>query len=250
MNTAFGFLRAALFNLGLWLILIAYLPIIAIAAVTPAPRRYRLMRGWNWMAVHWLRITCGVRWKIEGRLPEDGLGGVVLAKHQSTWETFIFPVLFDGPAFVLKRELMRLPIFGWGLAVNQPIAIDRSAGRDALRQLLEQGSERLKQGRWVIIFPEGTRTAVGERGKYKPGGALLATQNGARVLPIAHNAGCAWPRGAFIKTPMTITLRIGPLIDTAGRKASEINAEVENWIEAQMATLPCPSGDMPKDRSK
>jgi len=95
----------------------------------------------------------------------------------------------------------------------------------------------------VIIFPEGTRTAVGERGKYKPGGALLATQNGARVLPIAHNAGCAWPRGAFIKTPMTITLRIGSLIETQGRKASEVNAEVERWIEAQMASLPCPAQD-------
>jgi len=240
LNTFFAALRATLFNLGLWLILIAYLPIIAIAALTPAPLRYRLMRPWNWLAVHWLRITCGVRWTIEGEIPHDGLGGVVLAKHQSTWETFIFPVLFDGPAFVLKRELMRLPIFGWGLAVNQPIAIDRSAGRDALRQLLEQGSARLKQGRWVIIFPEGTRTAVGERGKYKPGGALLATQNAARVLPIAHNAGCAWPRGAFIKTPMTITLRIGPLIETEGRKASEVNAEVERWIEAQMTSLPCP----------
>jgi len=240
LNTVFGYARAALFNLGLWLILIAYLPIIGIAALTPAPLRYRLMRPWNWLAVHWLRITCGVHWTIEGEIPHDGFGGVVLAKHQSTWETFIFPVLFDGPAFVLKRELMRLPIFGWGLAVNQPIAIDRSAGRDALRQLLEQGSERLKQGRWVIIFPEGTRTPVGERGKYKPGGALLATQNAARVLPIAHNAGCAWPRGAFIKTPMTITLRIGPIIETQGRKASEVNAEVEAWIEAQMASLPCP----------
>lgn len=240
MNKTLGALRSALYTLGLWLSLVVYIPVILVATVVPAPRRYRLMRPWNWFSIYWLRITCGVRWKVEGEVPRDGLGGVVMAKHQSTWETFFFPLLFDGPAFVLKRELLRLPIFGWGLAINQPIAIDRKAGRDALRQILEQGSERLKQHRWVIIFPEGTRTAVGEKGKYKPGGALLATQNGARVLPIAHNAGCAWPRGGFIKTPMTITLRIGPLIETAGRKASEINQQVEEWIEAQMATLPCP----------
>lgn len=234
-------MRAALFIFGLWVSLLAYAPVLGVAYFLPLPRRFRLLRGWNWMAIHWLRLTCGVRWKVEGVLPEPG-NGVIIANHQSTWETFFLPLIVNGPVFVLKRELMRLPVFGWGLALAHPIAIDRAASREALKQILQQGAERLRDGRWVVIFPEGTRTAVGEPLKYKPGGAMLATQNGARIVPVAHNAGCAWPRGSFLKKPCTITFRIGPVIETSGRGTAEVNAEVEAWTREQLATMPCPEG--------
>lgn len=231
-------LRSSLFALGFWGSLIAYQPILLVARFLPARLRLAVVSGWNRFAVFWLRVTCGVRWQVEGEIPSGG--GVILAKHQSTWETLFLPTVLPGPAFVLKRELLRIPFFGWGLALTDPIAIDRGTPRDAMRQVMEQGKGILAQGRWVIIFPEGTRTRPGERIKYKPGGALLAAQNDARVLPMAHNAGCAWPRGQFIKQPCTITVRFGPVIETAGRSASEVHAEAEAWIEGQMETLPCP----------
>lgn len=165
---------------------------------------------------------------------------MIIANHQSTWETLFLPLVVLGPVFVLKRELLRVPVFGWGLALARPIAIDRADGREALKRILSVGGERIREGRWVVIFPEGTRTPPGQLAKFKPGGAMLAVQNGARVVPIAHNAGCAWPRKGFLKRPITITFRIGPVIETAGRSASEVNAEVEGWIRAQLASLPCP----------
>lgn len=234
-------LRASLFAVGFWISLLLYLPILPFVNLLPVPRRHRILRGWNWMAVHWLRLTCGVRWKVEGEIPEGS--GVIIINHQSTWETLFLPVLVHGPVFVLKRELMRVPIFGWGLALAHPIAIDRAASREALKQILQQGSDRLAEGRWVVIFPEGTRSSVDEPVKYKPGGAMLATKNNARVLLVAHNAGCAWPRGSFLKKPFTITFRIGPVIETAGRSAAEVNAEAEAWTQAQLATLPCTGRD-------
>jgi len=230
-------IRAALFALGLWVSLLIYLPLMPVIYLLPLSMRFRVLRGWNWMAIHWLRLTCGVRWKVEGKLPEGS--GVIIANHQSTWETFFLPLIVNGPVFVLKRELLRIPVFGWGLALARPIAIDRAASREALKQILQQGAERLRDGRWVVIFPQGTRADVDEPLKYKPGGAMLATQNHARVVPVAHNAGCAWPRGSFLKRPCTITFRIGPVIKTAGRSTAEVNAEVEVWTRAQLATMPC-----------
>lgn len=235
-------LRSLLFALGFWASLLIYLPILPVVQFLPMRQRFLILRGWNWMTVHWLRLTCGVRWKVEGTVPEGG--GVIIANHQSTWETLFLPLVVRGPVFVLKRELLRVPVFGWGLALARPIAIDRADGREALKRILSVGRERIQEGRWVVIFPEGTRTAPGCIEKFKPGGAMLATQNGARVVPIAHNAGCAWPRKGFIKRPMTITFRIGPVIETEGRGASEVNAEVEAWVRAQLATMPCPD---PKD---
>ncbi len=238
MSYAILFLRSTLFALGFWLSFIVYLPALPVVQCLPLRKRFVILRGWNWLVIGWLRLTCGVRWRVEGEVPEGG--GVILANHQSSWETIFLPLVVLGPAFVLKRELLRVPIFGWGLALAKPIAIDRAAGRDALKQILTQGRQALAQGRWVVVFPEGTRTAPGKLAPFKPGGAMLATQNGARVLPIAHNAGCAWPRGSFIKYPCTITFRIGPVIETAGRSAGEVNAEVEAWVRAQLRDMPCP----------
>src|SRR5947207_3261718 len=138
---------------------------------------------------------------------------------------------------VLKRELLWIPFFGWGLALMSPIAIDRSRGIAALRSIARRGRERLEQGFWVVVFPEGTRVAPGERRDYHVGGAWLAAASGAPIVPVAHNAGLVWPRNAFIKRPGTVTVRIGPAIDTANRDPKIVNQLAESWIEEQQKAL-------------
>jgi 1-acyl-sn-glycerol-3-phosphate acyltransferase len=164
---------------------------------------------------------------------------VILAKHQSAWETMAFQLIFPPQVHVLKRELLWIPFFGWGLALMSPIAIDRSKGIAALRSIARRGRERLQQGFWVVVFPEGTRVAPGERRAYQLGGAWLAAASGAPVVPVAHNAGLLWPRNAFLKRRGTVTVRIGPMIDSANRDPKTINALAESWIEEQQKTL-CP----------
>jgi 1-acyl-sn-glycerol-3-phosphate acyltransferase len=204
--------------------------------MAPVPRN-RLLAGWARFMIWLSRYLLGIRYRVEGleNLPPGP--AIILAKHQSAWETIAFQVIFPPLCFVLKRELLRIPFFGWGLAMTSPIAIDRSAGREALREIEAQGAKRLADGLWVVIFPEGTRIAPGERGKYNIGGAWLAAKTGVPVVPVAHNAGRVWPKNALLKRPGEITVRVGPAIATQGRKANEINAEVEAWIERQMADL-------------
>jgi 1-acyl-sn-glycerol-3-phosphate acyltransferase len=139
---------------------------------------------------------------------------------------------------VLKRELLYIPFFGWGMRMLSPIAINRNAGKEALRQIVAQGRERLAQGFWILIFPEGTRIKPGEIGRYGIGGAWLATHTQTPVLPVAHNAGEVWSKNAFFKRPGTITLSIGPVIESAGLKADALNQKVRDWIEAEMIRLP------------
>lgn len=145
----------------------------------------------------------------------------------------VFPPL----VWVLKRELLWIPFFGWGLAVLNPIAINRKAGRHAMHQVVEQGTQRLNAGRWVVVFPEGTRVPPGTRGRYRAGGALLATESGYPVVPVAHNAGEYWAKGQFLKRPGTIRVVVGPLIQSRGRKPEEILAEAQDWIESTMARI-------------
>lgn len=140
-------------------------------------------------------------------------------------------------AWVVKRELLWLPFFGWALALLRPIAINRQAGASAVKQILRQGVEHLRQGQWVLIFPEGTRTAPGERKPYNPGGAILAVHSGCPILPVAHNAGEFWPRGRFLKRPGTVQVVFGPLISSTGRKPQEVNQRVADWIEGAVAQI-------------
>jgi 1-acyl-sn-glycerol-3-phosphate acyltransferase len=162
---------------------------------------------------------------------------VVLAKHQSAWETLAFQEIFPPLVWVLKRELLRIPFFGWGLAMTSPIAIDRAAGKEALKQVTDQGKDRLAKGLWVVIFPEGTRHKPGAKGKFNIGGAFLAAHSGATVLPVAHNAGEFWGKNAFLRHPGTITVSIGKPIEAAGMKAAELNSQVESWIEQEMQRI-------------
>ncbi|OGV75648.1 MAG: acyl-phosphate glycerol 3-phosphate acyltransferase [Methylotenera sp. RIFCSPLOWO2_02_FULL_45_14] len=231
------FLRSLLFLLGQ----IITAPIFTLIALLSLPlnplTRNVLISGWARSMLWWLRITCNIRHEITGLENMPTSPSIILAKHQSAWETLAFQAIFPTQVYVLKRELLLIPIFGWGLAMSSPIAIDRSAGRDALKKLVAKGKARLDKGFWVVIFPEGTRKAPGEHGKYHIGGAWLATHTRTQVVPVAHNAGEYWAKNSFIKKPGIIQLHIGKAIQTTGLKADALNKQVEHWIETEMATL-------------
>lgn len=199
--------------------------------------RFAFVSLWARVNLLALRWFCGLRYQVEGRerIPVDK--GVVFCKHQSTWETLALQEVLDDQAWVLKRELLRVPFFGWGLRALEPIAIDRQAGRKAVDQVVQEGKDRLAKGRWVIVFPEGTRLPVGQRKKFGVGGAILAKKAGAEILPIAHNAGSFWPRHGFIKKPGTIRMVIGSPIATRGKGLKQINDEAQSWIDAQTERL-------------
>lgn len=184
--------------------------------------------------VEWsLRITCEVKgWENVPKSP-----AVIMSKHQSAWETIFIESRFPPQCWIVKKELLWLPFVGWGLMAIRCIAIDRSSGKTAREQIVEQGAQRLAEGLWVTVFPEGTRVAPGKRGRYGIGGALLATRTGTPILPIAHNAGEVWGRYAFRKKPGVVKVVIGPLIATQGRDVVAVNSEVEEWIEGQMRVL-------------
>ena len=232
-------LRSALFALALVLVTPPYAILALLSFPLPRMARYRLISAWSRLMLWLAWVLCGIRWRIEGRkhLPDEP--AVILSQHQSAWETLAFQEIFPPQVQVVKRELLWIPFFGWGLALMSPIAIDRARGMAALRELARKGRERLAQGFWIVIYPEGTRVAPGARRKYQLGGAWLAVQAGVPVVPVAHNAGLLWPRKAFLKRAGLITVRIGPAIATAGRSAGDVNAEAEAWIEAQQKTL-CP----------
>jgi 1-acyl-sn-glycerol-3-phosphate acyltransferase len=185
----------------------------------------------------WAEWACGIRYRVVGweHVPDHPV--VVMAKHQSAWETLFMEGTFPAQCWIVKKELLWLPFVGWGLLAVRCISIDRSSGHTARDQILEQGAKRLKQGMWVSIFPEGTRIAPGKRGRYGIGGSHLAARTGTPVLPIAHNAGEVWGRYAFRKRPGLVTVVIGPLIKTQGRDAADVNAEVEAWIEGRMREI-------------
>jgi 1-acyl-sn-glycerol-3-phosphate acyltransferase len=231
------FLRSLLFLLGQ----IVTAPIFTLIALLSLPlnplTRNVLISGWARSMLWWLRITCNIHHQITGLENIPNTPSIILAKHQSAWETLAFQSIFPTQVYVLKRELLLIPIFGWGLAMSSPIAIDRSAGRDALKKLVANGKARLDKGFWVVIFPEGTRKAPGEHGKYHIGGAWLATHTQTQVVPVAHNAGEYWAKNSFIKKPGIIQIHIGKAIQTTGLKADVLNKQVEHWIETEMATL-------------
>ena len=232
-----SFARSGLFAVTLLVITPPY-ALLALATF-PLPRmlRYRIISGWSRLVVALARRILGIGWRIEGGENLPTQPAVILAKHQSAWETMAFQLIFPPQVHVLKRELLWIPFFGWGLALMSPIAIDRGRGFAALRSIARRGRERLGQGFWVVVFPEGTRVAPGERRAYQLGGAWLAAASGAPVVPVAHNAGLLWPRNAFVKHAGTVTVRIGPVIESANRDPKAINDQAEAWIEEQQALL-------------
>ncbi len=232
------YLRALLYQLFMIITVIPYAFACLLWSPLPLHWRYKLTSGWPRLMIWGAKWILGLRWRIIGaeHLPDGP--AVVLSKHQSAWETLFFIAhLPRDVCFVYKRELNRLPFFGWGLALLKMIPIDRAKSRDAFEQVVQVGQLRLNEGRWPILFPEGTRVQPGKKVRYKQGGASLAVRCQAPVIPIAHNAGECWPRNSFLKRPGLITVSIGPLIATEGRTATEVNKEVEAWIEAEVRRL-------------
>lgn len=231
------YLRSFLFAI----ILAIFTPPFALAGILAYPlsprTRHRIVTAWAPLMMWFIRPVLGIRYRVIGRENIPQVPSVILSKHQSAWETMALQVIFPPLCFVLKRELLKVPFFGWGLAAIPGIAIDRAAGKDALAQVIEQGTARLREGYWVAVFPEGTRTAPGVYRRYKAGGAALAVNAGAPVVPVAHNAGEFWGRNAFLKYPGEIVVSIGPVIDTAGKDASDVSARAATWIEEEMRRL-------------
>ena len=211
--------------------------LVALAIIFPMKIRYAIIAAWRAGFMGLCASVLNIRYRVLGRENLPAQPSIILAKHQSAWETVGLQEIFPPLVFVLKNALLRIPFFGWGLAAMKMISIDRHAGKDALRQVVDQGRDRLQAGFWVVIFPEGTRVAPGQKRRYKPGGVHLAVQTGALLVPVAHDAGEVWGKNAFLKYPGLITVSIGPALDPTGRSEAELNALAEAWIEGEMQRL-------------
>ena len=233
------YLRSAIFTVGYFFSTVTYGTLSLLARPLPRAPRHRFITSWAILIIQWMRLTCGVRYHVIGKQNLIGLQGpiVVLAKHQSSWETLFLQSLFSPCATILKRELLKIPFFGWGLAALNPIAIDRSSPRAALKQVKSEGLQRLEQQMNMLIFPEGTRMPPGKKGKYAASGADIAISAGVPVVPVAVNAGHCWPSGSFRKYPGLISVIIGPPIQGGDKTARELTNAAETWIETEMAKL-------------
>ncbi len=232
-----AYLRSALFWLGFALSAVVIATSLIFLSPLPFRLRQRFSVLWPRFSLWWLRWTCGLRHEVVGAENIPAGAAVYACKHQSAWETVVMETVVPPMVWVLKRELMWIPIFGWGLAALRPIAINRSKGREAVEQMLSQGAERLAHGISVAIFPEGTRVEPGQPSRYRAGAALLAVRAAVPVVPMAHNAGYYWPRRGFVKRPGVIKLVIGAPIQVAGQTAEQITQQVRDWIEATVADI-------------
>lgn len=232
------FIRSLIFTLFIGTITIFYSFFCIAARILPFKYRYAIIMAWTSSMVWALKIICHIDYKIEGleNIPKDR-NGIILSKHQSTWETFLLPTLFHQAAIILKQELLWVPFFGWGLAIIDPIAINRNDPSSAIDQVIKKGKIALQNGRWILVFPEGTRIAAGKTGKYRLGGTKLAVASGYPIIPVAHNAGRHWPKRGFIKKPGTIRVVIGKLIESEGRTPENLMEEAKTWIEATVKEI-------------
>jgi 1-acyl-sn-glycerol-3-phosphate acyltransferase len=210
---------------------------MALCFFLPHRIEFAIARSWARCSLWMLDRLCGLRFTVEGRERIPAGNHIVMCKHTSAWETVALFVIFPPHVWVLKRELLWVPLMGWGLKLLRPIAIDRGAGRQAVTQVVEQGEQRLAEGLWVIIFPEGTRVARGETRKYGVSGALLAVAAGRMVVPVSHNAGDFWPRRGILKKPGTIRVIIGAPIPAVGRDPRELNVEIRDAIDEGLARI-------------
>ena len=225
------------FFAGLVISTVVFALLAPLTAPLPYRARYRFITRWSRLNLWWLGVSCGLRFIVEGarHLPREP--SVVLCRHESMWETLALQTLFAPQTWLLKKSLLRVPFFGWGLALLRPIAIDRGSGREAIRMLVREGARALDDGAWVVVFPEGTRLAPGERRGFHRGGAFLAARTGRAIVPVAHNSGDFWRRRRFIKRTGTIRLVIGPPIPPGGASPTELNRRAEEWVHTQVAAI-------------
>ncbi|WP_239923662.1 lysophospholipid acyltransferase family protein [Agaribacterium haliotis] len=241
MTSSLNFVRSSLFAAGYFVFTTCYGLLSLFLRVVPAKQAHAIIISWTYVILWWARICCGIRWRIVGLEKLQDIKNqpvVVLSKHQCAWETFFLQGLFWPAATVLKKELLKIPFFGWGLAALRPIAIDRSNPRLALKQVKEEGQQRLKSGINLILFPEGTRVAIGQKAKYARSGADIAREAGVKVIPICHDAGRYWgDNKQFVKKPGCVTVVIGNAIDSSTLDSKSITQEVESWIEATLEKI-------------
>ncbi|MDZ7645274.1 MAG: lysophospholipid acyltransferase family protein [Woeseiaceae bacterium] len=230
-------LRSMVFQVWFFASAVTAAAIIIVVAPFGYRARFAIARGWGYGMLWAGRWLCGLRYVIEGVENIPDVPSVVLIKHSTVFETYAQLTVFPPQTWVLKRELKWLPVFGWGLALMKPIAIDRKAGRTAVTQVIEQGRQRLADGIWVSVFPEGTRMPAGTTRKYGISGAALAAEVGCPVVPVAHNAGDLWPRRGLTKRPGLIRFCIGPPIDATAQPPRETNLLAQRWIESRMAAI-------------
>ncbi|TMH08725.1 MAG: 1-acyl-sn-glycerol-3-phosphate acyltransferase [Betaproteobacteria bacterium] len=239
MSSAASTLRSLVFALFQLIVTPAYAILVLLTFPLPPLPRFKFITGYcaiNLWAARWI---CGIRHRVIGseNIPPAGKPHIVMSKHSSTWETMALNFLFPPLAFVAKKELLSIPFFGWAFRLGSPIIIDRRFGQGAMTQITAQGRERLAQGFWIVIYPEGTRIRAGTRAHYKTGGARLAIALDVPIVPVAHNAGYLWPKGVLNKRPGTITVSIGPAIRAANGDMQRLMNEVESWIENEVARL-------------
>lgn len=209
-----------------------------IFGLLPFRMRFNGLTIWNRVTIFLVRVICGVRYKVIGieNIPKGAC--IFAAKHQSAWETYFFQILFKRPiSTIMKRELLRVPFFGWSLALMQPIAIDRSSPREALKQVFEKGKRRISEGISVLVFPEGTRFDPGQAGKYARSAAAIAESTSAPLIPIAHNAGECWSPKSLVIKPGCISVIIGNSIDPNGFTSKELTQQLEQTIEGAMQNI-------------
>jgi 1-acyl-sn-glycerol-3-phosphate acyltransferase len=237
MRLAFQLLRSIVFTTLFFAVTGIYAIVLILVGWLPIEQRQALAKTWGQVLLWLLAKLCGLTHNVSGIENLPGGAHIAMWKHSSAWETIAQVVVCPPQAWVLKREIMWIPLVGWAINFLQPIAINRSAGTTAVNKIVAQGQERLASGAWVVIFPEGTRVPEGETRKYGLSGALLASRAGCNVIPVAHNAGNFWPRRGWLKKPGTIQVVIGPPIEAAGRDPRSINNDVQQWIETTLKTL-------------
>jgi 1-acyl-sn-glycerol-3-phosphate acyltransferase len=228
------------------LFLVVFTPIWSVLCMITFPflspeNRYTFIGLWNKVVISLLKPLCGIHYEIRGMENMQAVLNervIILSKHQSAYETIAYIALLPKQlCFVFKRELLWIPFFGWALALLKMIHINRSNKQTAAHSVATQGRKRLSEGKWIMLFPEGTRTPIGSNKPYRKGGARLASATDALVIPIAHNAGRCWPKNSFIKEPGTVIFSIGPAISSTNKSAEELQREVEGWIEAEMRVI-------------
>ena len=211
---------------------------VLITPLTSVPQRYSIVRFWSYLNLQMLDLICKIQYQVLGMEHIQECGSqpmILLSKHQSAWETIVYPYIFPKTlCFVSKRELLWLPFFGWALASLKMITINRGDREVARAAVAVQGRERLAQGQWIAIFPEGTRTPVGTYRPYRKGGFRLALATGTDIIPVAQNAGNVWPRNSFLKYPGMVTVSSGHAISVKNKSEEQIQTEVEAWIEGEM----------------